>query len=266
LFKSIGSQEGGVMDATQTLSGKGIADKQHSIARTLVLHLLPGVLMVAFYIIAAPLVRGLGFPSLMAIYLAILFVLVPFELGYLFYRARKNGSSLGSVVLYREPVPKGQFVALVVGLLAWSAIFYVLIYSLLDAFFIENVFFWLPEVFFLAEDFARYSTAALVITWVLGMVVNGIAGPIVEEMYFRGYLLPRISRFGVWAPLINTVLFSVYHFFTPWQNVGRIVGLLPMVYAAWWKRSIYVSMGAHVLGNVSVMLMLLPVFFGADPS
>ncbi len=97
-------------------------------------------------------------------------------------------------------------------------------------------------------------------------VVNAVVGPVVEEVYFRGYLLPRLSRFGAWAPLINTVLFSLYHFFTPWQNVGRILGLLPMVYAAWWKRSIYVSMGAHVLGNVSVMLMLLPVFFGAGPA
>ena len=57
------------------------------------------------------------------------------------------------------------------------------------------------------------------------------------------------------------MLFSIYHFFTPWQNEGRILGLLPMVYAAWWKRSIYVSMGAHVLGNVSVRLMLLVVLF-----
>ncbi|CAA9435900.1 hypothetical protein AVDCRST_MAG82-2462 [uncultured Rubrobacteraceae bacterium] len=204
-----------------------LADEQHSLARTVVLHLLPGVLMVAFYVLAAPLVRSLGFPSLMAIYLAILFVLIPFELGYLFYRARRNGSSLGSVVLYREPVPRAQFVALVLGLLAWSAIFYVLLYPPLDAFFIENVFFWLPEELFLAEDFARYTAAALVITWVLGFVVNGIAGPMVEEAYFRGYLLPRISRFGVWAPLLNTVLFSIYHFFTPWQIVGRILALLP---------------------------------------
>jgi hypothetical protein len=83
----------------------------------------------------------------------------------------------------------------------------------------------------------------------------------VEEMYFRGYLLPRLSRFGAGAPLVNMVLFSIYHFFTPWQNVGRILGLLPMVYAAWWKRSIYASMGAHVLGNVSVILMLLVVLF-----
>ena len=124
------------------------------------------------------------------------------------------------------------------------------------------MFSWLPDSFFFAEDFARYSTTALLITWVFGLVVNAVAGPIVEELYFRGYLLPRISRFGAWAPLVNTVLFSLYHFWTPWQNVGRVVGLLPMVYAVWWKRNIYVSIGAHVLGNVSTMVLLLPVLLG----
>lgn len=44
--------------------------------------------------------------------------------------------------------------------------------------------------------------------------------------------------------------------------MGRILALLPMVYAAWWERSIYVSIAAHVLGNVSTMLLLLPVFLG----
>lgn len=250
------------MSTSQALTGKAIADGQHSLARTVVLHLLPGALMVAFYVAAAPVVRSLGFPSLMAIYLAILFVLIPFELGYLFYQARKNGSALGSVVLYREPVPKGQFVALVLGLFAWSAICSVLLYPPLDTFFIENVFFWLPDSFFLIEDFASYSTTALLITWLFGLVVNAIVGPVVEEMYFRGYLLPGISRFGAWAPLLNMVLFSLYHFFTPWQNVGRILGLLPMVYAVWWKRSIYISIAVHVLGNVSTMLLLLPVLLG----
>ena len=81
------------------MTGKSITDRQHSAARTLVLHLLPGALIAVFYVFAAPVVRGLGFPSLMALFLAILFVLIPFELGYLFYRARKNGSTQGSVVL-----------------------------------------------------------------------------------------------------------------------------------------------------------------------
>jgi membrane protease YdiL (CAAX protease family) len=171
-------------------------DGQHSIARTVVLHLLPGALIVAFYILAAPVVRYLGFPSLMTIFLAILFVLIPFELGYLFYRARESGASLGRIVLYREPVPKGQFVVLVLGLFVWSAICSVFVYPPLGTFFIENVFFWAPEWSFLEEDFARYSTVALLITWALRFIVNAIVGPIVEELYFRGYLLPRISRLG----------------------------------------------------------------------
>ena len=243
-------------------AGDGAADEQHSAARTVMLHLLPGALITAFYAGAAPVVRNLGFPSLMAIFLAIGFVLIPFELGYLIYQARKKGTTLGGLVLYRQPVSPGQFVALVIGLLAWSGICAVLLFPPLDGFFMENGFSWLPEWFFFAEDFTRYSTAALLITWTFGLVVNGIAGPVVEEMYFRGYLLPRISRLGAWAPLLNTVLFSLYHFFTPWLNVSRIIGLLPMVYAAWWKRSIYVSMAVHVLGNAIPMLFLLAGLLG----
>jgi membrane protease YdiL (CAAX protease family) len=130
----------------------------------------------------------------------------------------------------------------------------------------ESVFSWLPGWFLFAEDFSRYSTAALLITWTFGLVVNGIAGPVVEEMYFRGYLLPRISRLGAWAPLVNTVLFSLYHLFTPWLNIGRIIAWAPMVYATWWKKSIYVSMAVHVLGNAIPMLLMLTVLLGADPS
>ena len=77
------------------LEDDGTLDEQHSGARTVVLHLLPGALITAFYAGAAPLVRSLGFPSLMAIFLAIAFVLIPFELGYLIYQARTNGSTLG---------------------------------------------------------------------------------------------------------------------------------------------------------------------------
>jgi uncharacterized protein len=67
----------------RTLSPDSVVNEQHSVARTVVLHLLPGALITAFYVGAAPVVRSLGFPSLMAIFLAIGFVLIPFELGYL---------------------------------------------------------------------------------------------------------------------------------------------------------------------------------------
>jgi membrane protease YdiL (CAAX protease family) len=39
-----------------------------------------------------------------------------------------------------------------------------------------------------------------------------------------------------------------------------------MVYAAWWKKSIYVSMAVHVLGNALPIVILLAGLLGAGPS
>ena len=263
------------MDTPSTLSqyNSRAVDEQHSVPRTLVLHLLPGVLILVFFVAVAPLVvRGFGFPPALAVYLAIVFVLIPFELGYLIYQARKNGTSLGDIVLYRQPVPKGQFVLLVGALFVWGIIISPLVLPV-DFFVKENLFSLLPRWLDisngLAKGFARFSSTAVLITWVFGLIVNGIVAPVVEEMYFRGYLLPRISRLGAWAPIVNTVLFSLYHFFSPFQIVSRIIQFLPVVYAAWWKRSIYVSMASHVLGNVAgsvVTLLLILGVFGAGPT
>lgn len=52
-------------------------DEQHSVARSVTLHLLPGALITVFYALIAPLVRSFGLPSLMAIFLTILIVLLP---------------------------------------------------------------------------------------------------------------------------------------------------------------------------------------------
>jgi hypothetical protein len=76
------------MDAPTTLSqDSGAVYEQHSVARTLVLHLLPGALILVFFVAIAPILRGIGFPPVMAIYLATVSVLIPFELGYLIYQA-----------------------------------------------------------------------------------------------------------------------------------------------------------------------------------
>jgi len=87
------------------------------------------------------------------------------------------------------------------------------------------------------------------VTFLVGLVVNGFALPIVEELYFRGHLLPRIDRFGKWAPLINICLFSLYHFWTPWQVISRIVLLLPWVYTVWHKRNILLIIITHCAAN-----------------
>jgi membrane protease YdiL (CAAX protease family) len=88
-------------------------------------------------------------------------------------------------------------------------------------------------------------------------LINGLVGPIVEELYFRGYLLPRLSRFGRGAAVLNAVLFSLYHFWTPWQNLGRILGLLPWILTVQAKRSLKLSMAVHISVNTIFLLGML---------
>src|SRR5215213_8870570 len=151
--------------ATTLSQDSGAIYEQHPVSRTLVLHLLPGALLLVFFVAVAPLVvRGLGFPPAMAVYLAIVFVLIPFELGYLIYQARKNGTSLGNIVLYRQPVPKGQFVLLVGALFVWGIIISPFVLPV-DFFVKENLFPWLPWWLDisngLAQGSARFSTRVL---------------------------------------------------------------------------------------------------------
>ena len=70
-------------------------------------------------------------------------------------------------------------------------------------------------------------------------------------------MLPRIDRLGRAAPVLNIVLFSLYHFWSPWQNLARIVGLLPWIYVVWRKRSVQL---VHVTANTIFLLLLVPAF------
>jgi membrane protease YdiL (CAAX protease family) len=110
------------------------------------------------------------------------------------------------------------------------------------------------------ESFAgqldAYTKPVLILTAVSALFLNGLFGPVVEELYFRGFLLPRMACRGRWAPFVHTVLFSLYHFFTPWQNPLRIAALTPMSYAVWWKKNIYIGIIVHCVMNLSGSLML----------
>jgi membrane protease YdiL (CAAX protease family) len=77
---------------------------------------------------------------------------------------------------------------------------------------------WLPQWFEMRDValLAQYSRPSLVLTFWLSLALNGIAAPIVEEMYFRGYLMPRLSRFGRWTPVLAVGLFTLYHLWQPY--------------------------------------------------
>jgi membrane protease YdiL (CAAX protease family) len=201
----------------------------------------------------------------MSILLAILFILIPFELGFLLYQGKRiNGRfSLKGVVLFRERTPVWQTILLVVVLFVWCALWFSILPKV-DTYFVQHWFGWFPSWSLPGNtlgDPSQYSKSALALTLLAGLALNGIVGPIVEELYFRGFLLPRIQASRWVAPLINVLLFSLYHFFSPRQNVTRVLALLPLVYAVAWKRNITLGMWTHCLLNTLGMVSTLTLLF-----
>jgi membrane protease YdiL (CAAX protease family) len=248
--------------ASSNLPAEQLHEPQHTLLWSTVLHLMPGVLILIFYVLTASGVMASGFPPMFAMLLAILFVAIPVELGELFRRGRKyNGRfSLAGIVGYRFPIPWWQYLVfvvlfLVLGVLISGAA------GLLDVVVSGTLSKWLPAWFFMNDikQYASYSQNALMITLVVNLVLNGLAAPVVEELYFRGYLLPRLARFGAWAPLVNAVLFTIYHFWQPYAYLSILALMLPFIYLVWWKRNVYLGIAIHCAINIVGNLLL----FGA---
>ena len=207
--------------------------------------------MCAFVAVAAVTSRK-GWPPSLALLLTWLVIGIPLELGILLYQGwRQNGRiSLDSIILYRKPLRIREYAWLVPALLVWTTVISMLLVPLSDTLH-KTLFAWWPDWLVLStfvQNLSQYSPPIVWTIVVLGFLLN-LAIPSIEELYFRGFLLPRMARLGWWAPLVNAVLFSLYHFWLPWENPLRIIALLPVAYVVQWKRNVYLSIMVHGLLN-----------------
>jgi len=238
--------------------------EQLPLPKLVALHLVPGALVTGAFVALAPLIAALRFPPIAALLAAVLVILVPFELGIVFRAARGRSGSLDAAVPYRRPLPLRDWLWLVPTLIVIAFLGFGA-HMLIEPFLIDRLFGWLPQWFvtpILPERVGDYSRGAWAVTIVAFFLLNGLVGPIVEELYFRGYLLPRMEWMGRWAPLVNVSLFSLYHFWSPWQLVARILGVGPIVYAVRWKRNVYLGMVVHCTLNVIGVLVVAGLVFG----
>jgi membrane protease YdiL (CAAX protease family) len=184
--------------------------------------------------------------------LAALLVLIPFEMGWLERESAEPRT-------YRNRTPVWQFVVLVGLMLAWN-LWWLRALAPVDRSVAEHLFRWAPS-WFLGEGAGDYAKLPRHVTTGALLVLGGVVVPLIEESYFRGYLLPRMpAGLGGWAPLVHVCLFSLYHMFTPWQTPSRIVALVPLGYVVWWKRDVRLGMVQHVLLN---SILLVPALFAS---
>ena len=241
----------GSLAVQQAHSGKH--DLPYSLPRLVILHLAPGVAILAFYIMLIPLVRSHGWPPLFALLLAAFFGVVPIQLGHLYLLGFKLNRRVSLVGVFGNnfPLPKWQYFVFVPAL-CFIAIIILIATTPIDGWLTRTVFAWLPSWYFYSNPavFAAYPRRILAITFGLRIILDGLVLPFVEELYFRAYLLARLNRFGRWAPLINHGLFTLYHFWQPQNYPTILFGIFPMVWMTWWKRNYRLAMLTHMFLNL----------------
>ena len=236
----------------QDLNGSEV--KPHSLTTSLFLHLAPGVANITATVLGLAAFWNPSLPpELFYGVLVNVFVLIPIQLGFLYYLAKKRnnrGWSLKGVVVYSEKLPWTRyFIWVPVILIPTAFIFLVL----------EPMSSWLEAHSVSVNIFARYEMKeASELAWIVlvaHIALTGILVPITEELYFRGYLLPRMPRqFGRLKPVAHSFLFAVYHFDTPWMIPVRTLGILPLIYTTIHTQSVRPGIVAHCLVNLANFL------------
>ena len=225
--------------------------EKHSIPLSIALHLVPGALIVAVYaFVAAPVVRAIHYPPFLAWAIALAVVLFPLLLGMAWLGRQVTGRYClrGGALRYLDrPVSRGKVTALIVGCLLWMTVVSLSL-TPLDNFLYDNAFSWIHYAG--TGDSATsylngYSQQKLLTTLLICGPFTGWFLPLIEEYYFRGFLLPRLPQLRGWAPIFNVFFFSVYHFWAPWTVLSKLVFLYPGVHLAWKKRDIRISIGMH---------------------
>ena len=219
---------------------------QHTLSKSVILHLLPGFLVGGFYFLIVPLVKAYGFPSIMALTLAGVIVLIPFELGFLLYQKYSLRQKLRSeVIKYCKPMPIWQYFVWVLVVFVLSGLIFTAVKFTSD--FFVGFFKWIPSERLLDMGLTKeFTKQKLIITYGVSFLFLALIVPTIEELYFRGYLLPRMpSRLKGWAVPIHSALFALYHVWTPWMFFVRALGLLPLVYVVKWKENVLIGIIAH---------------------
>ena len=219
--------------------------EKHSMAQSVSLHLLPGILVGCFFFLALKPVAKMGYPSFFALLLAFAVILVPLELGFLLFQGKKKTGrfTLREIISYQKSIPWWQY-------FVWVSIIFVIVGALMtlfkpvDSFLQKNLFFWMPDDN--TGLVGTYSKTILIVTYSVFLIINVFLAPMVEELYFRGYLLPRMK--GKFAPLFHTFLFAVQHVLEPWMIITRTLGVLPLVFGVK-KKNIYIGIIVHILVN-----------------
>ena len=247
---------------------------QHGGLKSTLLHLIPGIPVVGgIFLFSQPIfceIFGFDprFGPFLGYLMSIAFCLIPVQLAILLFAGKKQNNSfrIKEVLGNREKSPTKQYLIFIPLYIIIAFVLMFIVAPPVNNFFVEKIFWWYPQEYNfqnqMQDPAAMRGLEGFNVLFILYVLLSCIAAPFVEELYFRGYLLPRMDeKMGKGAPYINAILFSIYHFFSPWENLIRIVILIPLVYMVWRKKNIRFGIFTHVILNcIGAVAMAVMVF------
>ena len=229
--------------------------------RTMLMNFGPAAITFGAVLALAPLMARLGLPRFFSFTVAEALVLTPIELGLLLraaHRATGRWSlrALPSVLAFRRPLSRRMIllVPVLLGLALVAAVAYNPVMTAISGGLTGIYPHWL-----IASNNAPagFSKVVLVSTLLAPLAIDGDINPTVEELYFRGYLLPRLPVAGWRAIPLSAALFALQHYWQPW-NWLVIFGLqLILTTLVVRLRCVRLGIVMHILTNSLPLLVTL---------
>jgi membrane protease YdiL (CAAX protease family) len=200
-------------------------------------------------VVITPVLVRQHYPPQLGILLSILLVAMPALLIHLQAVRKGEGHSQWKQVNgFRNRLPASKLALFVSGLVLFSFLVWIAL-DPLNRIITQKFLSWLPG-WFTVQDFHGYSRKWIIVTLVLNLVINGLIAPVIEEYYFRGYLLARMETWGKNAFAINAIFFSLYHLWQPQVWLTLVISLLPMTYLVWKTGDLRIGIYTHCLLNL----------------
>ena len=229
-----------------------------SIWKLIILHLFPGIVLSIIYVFLLKAGVLEGYPKLVLLGLAGILSIVPLQLGYLFYVAKKEEGTFNifKILGLKSKLKVREFILYTLLLFIVAGILMTVLKPLADIL-LTTVFSWIPDSYNYVQDMSLFDRNLIIITIFVSFFVFTLILPIIEELYFRGYLLARMKWMGKYGVLLNVLLFSVYHFWSPWLIISRLIAMFPLFYFAYKKDSLKLAIFVHCLCNFTDVVFFI---------
>ena len=241
-----------------------------SIRRALFLQILPGLASLPIYAVLAFWFSAVKLPAMFALTIAIVAVEAPVS-WYLIVRLTREEHgkfSFAAAFPWMGKLRWYHYLAIGLPLIFVSMALNIGLAPMTQEPIRAALFSWVPEWFVMRPDpsaFASLPQGVVIGFWLAMLPGMVLIGGATQELYSRGFLLPRTQQFGPVAPLINAAGFAMLHVIAPWDWPVFFVMTLLWALLVWRYRSTRIGLFIHI-GMLALQWMGMGLLvFGVAP-